>query len=897
MVTNRFNISTKFENGDVPSQSDFVEIFNSFVHKDEDKANIQMVEAGIDNERYVTPALLNAGLKNIGIITGNCYMPHKETFESTFSGTTLPLEKAPIQYSVKVFKNGQLLQEGPDYTVNYNTAIITFSGEVKDRNLEINYWYKNFSSNPGNGGEAIDFTNFLHTTGNETKKGILTFNNTTSTSTSGIVLTNSGAGATATALDISVSGTGKGIALQNSSTGTGVKVSNTGTGTGLHLNSSSASTGDPLKVTKDDIVKAKIDVDGNVTAKRFISSNGVATEFVKGDGSLDPTTYADNTKVIHNAGNEERDGALKLTHDSTPPEDVLTITKNNSANCLKLVQNSNSNATTSTFDTTTANVNRKAISIRKIDQENAFITHEGNVTATSFTSSTLRADITDGLLTIASSDSPTPSQGQAKLYAKTNGTTDMYVMGSDGVEKKIGAAGGGDLDNVLHKTGFATETKTGELVIDSGAANVSGLKLNRITQTRDTLANVPSSSYGLISIGNAFYRTSNSLIKIENKIASTIGTTMGGTYSLCYNNNNNKIYIGGNLSRIRSMNTDGTNNVIVATFSRGNQNFYGITIASDNNIYVLEYTTGYIHRSTPEGVKTEYFANVGSDRNSALISGDNGFIYAAHDNTICKVNIVSGEVTLFATTVKTIFSLFLHSDGYIYINNLDSVSRILLDGTDLTENWVSGLISPNRSAFGICSQGGELYVSDNTTISKLIQPQKVLKTDPTGLVVKTTYLEDVPYLKASDADLSSYAKLDSPTFTGAPTAPTAAVGTNTSQIATTAFVMATIAEPTQITITTTVNITTDTVDANSKKQIGKNVIINNGVSAINITVNGGVDFSASYLKHGTGAITFVQAGGRTLVVVNETAILNGAAGSTATISSIGTTDYLRISNV
>ena len=338
MVTNRFNISTKFENGDVPSQSDFIEIFNSFVHKDEDKANIQMVEAGIDNERYVTPALLNAGLKNIGIITGNCYMPHKETFESTFSGTTLPLEKPPIQYSVKVFKNGQLLQEGPDYTVNYNTAVITFSGEVKDRNLEINYWYKNFSSNPGNGGEAIDFTNFLHTTGNETKKGILTFNNTTSTSTSGIVLTNSGAGTTATALDISVSGTGKGIALQNSSTGTGVKVSNTGTGTGLHLNSSSASTGDPLKVTKDDIVKAKIDVDGNVTAKRFISSNGVATEFVKGDGSLDPITYADNTKVIHNAGNEERDGALKLTHDSTPPEDVLTITKNNSANCLKLVQ-------------------------------------------------------------------------------------------------------------------------------------------------------------------------------------------------------------------------------------------------------------------------------------------------------------------------------------------------------------------------------------------------------------------------------------------------------------------------------------------------------------------------------------------------------------------------------
>ncbi|MGE8342841.1 MAG: hypothetical protein ACN6OI_17570, partial [Flavobacterium sp.] len=104
-------------------------------------------------------------------------------------------------------------------------------------------------------------------------------------------------------------------------------------------------------------------------------------------------------------------------------------------------------------------------------------------------------------------------------------------------------------------------------------------------------------------------------------------------------------------------------------------------------------------------------------------------------------------------------------------------------------------------------------------------------------------------------------------------------------------------EPTQITITTTTSITTDTLDANGKKQIGKNVIISNGTSVINITVNGGTDFNASYLKHGTGAITFVQASGRTLVQVNTTATLNGAAGSTATISSIGTTDYLRISNV
>src|SRR6476620_12009498 len=111
MATDRTNIGYKFETGDIPSQSDFREIFDSFVHKDEDKADFQMVEGGIDNDHYVTPALLYTCLRNIGIVTGNCYMPHKENFEDSLNRTTILLEKLPIRYSVKVFKNGQLLPE------------------------------------------------------------------------------------------------------------------------------------------------------------------------------------------------------------------------------------------------------------------------------------------------------------------------------------------------------------------------------------------------------------------------------------------------------------------------------------------------------------------------------------------------------------------------------------------------------------------------------------------------------------------------------------------------------------------------------------------------------------------------------------------------------------------
>lgn len=100
----------------------------------------------------------------------------------------------------------------------------------------------------------------------------------------------------------------------------------------------------------------------------------------------------------------------------------------------------------------------------------------------------------------------------------------------------------------------------------------------------------------------------------------------------------------------------------------------------------------------------------------------------------------------------------------------------------------------------------------------------------------------------------------------------------------------------QIIITTSVNITTDTLDVSSFGQKGRNVILDNGVTAINLVVNGGVDFSAGYMKFGTGAITFLAGVGRTLVTVDGTAVLNGVVGSTAIITSVGTVDYLRISN-
>jgi|GEM_PF-1160094 len=142
MATLRNDFHNKFKDGDIPTHLDFVEIFDNFVHKEDDKANFQMVETGTDNEHYITPALLKAAFQNAGIIAGNCYVPIKN-FQDNFSGSSIQLDPAPIADSVKVYKNGQLLKEIEDYNVNNDSSVISFSDPISNRNIEVNYWAKN----------------------------------------------------------------------------------------------------------------------------------------------------------------------------------------------------------------------------------------------------------------------------------------------------------------------------------------------------------------------------------------------------------------------------------------------------------------------------------------------------------------------------------------------------------------------------------------------------------------------------------------------------------------------------------------------------------------------------------------------------------------------------------
>lgn len=262
MVTNRNDIGTKFETGDVPSQADFKEIFDSFVHKDEDKATAAMIDAGTDDEHYVTPALLRLGLQNIGAISGGGNLPIKENRDN-FTGAFIELEKLPIESSVKVFKNGQLLQEDDDYTINYETAVLTFSAAVENRNIEIDYWYKSSDPIPGNG------TNYVDLITNQTIYGNKGFADVTDFL--GIRIDNGGSN--------------RGLHVINNGDVEGVFIRSTDSGDSLVINDSTTATGTPLQIQKDGITKFTVDGNGQAMATSFVKSGSTSDDVLLGDGS------------------------------------------------------------------------------------------------------------------------------------------------------------------------------------------------------------------------------------------------------------------------------------------------------------------------------------------------------------------------------------------------------------------------------------------------------------------------------------------------------------------------------------------------------------------------------------------------------------------------------------
>ena len=161
------------------------------------------------------------------------------------------------------------------------------------------------------------------------------------------------------------------------------------------------------------------------------------------------------------------------------------------------------------------------------------------------------------------------------------------------------------------------------------------------------------------------------------------------------------------------------------------------------------------------------------------------------------INVSSGGVSFNVPTQTshlTNNSNFVADANYVHTdNNFTSTLKTKLDGiaAGAEVNVVEG-ISQTSTGVGVdlsLSSGIlSLLASTGTITEDTTNPSRNYYV--TGLTVATTLGGVRTYI---DNNLALKANIASPTFTGTPTAPTAAAGTDTTQIATTAFVTTAIA--------------------------------------------------------------------------------------------------------
>ena len=134
--------------------------------------------------------------------------------------------------------------------------------------------------------------------------------------------------------------------------------------------------------------------------------------------------------------------------------------------------------------------------------------------------------------------------------------------------------------------------------------------------------------------------------------------------------------------------------------------------------------------------------------------------------------------------------------GHIYLTGAQANSS-----TGNTSQIVFGTNAENGNHVVISSNTGALVINPttSTTTNQIVLYLNKASVFPSGISANVTgNLTGTASKATADADgntiTSTYAKLASPTFTGTPKAPTASKGTNTTQIATTAFVQTGLAD-------------------------------------------------------------------------------------------------------
>lgn len=227
-------------------------------------------------------------------------------------------------------------------------------------------------------------------------------------------------------------------------------------------------------------------------------------------------------------------------------------------------------------------------------------------------------------------------------------------------------------------------------------------------------------------------------------------------------------------------------------------------------------------------------------------------------NTLNPVDFVAFDSPISVTSTQEKLLVLTSSSQKPAINLINSGNanwNVTLGTITSTTPFVIETEGTTTPQFTLM-QNGNLTLSGSLTATTLIGTLDGRATSLTGLAATIIELNRVAGISSNIQDqLNLKAPIAAPTFTGIPSAPTAAVGTNTTQIATTAFIQSTIANGINATtsntaaalsanyitdITTTPETSGITVSPTTASSAKTAVISMSGTYTGNLVITGGI---------------------------------------------------------
>lgn len=211
-----------------------------------------------------------------------------------------------------------------------------------------------------------------------------------------------------------------------------------------------------------------------------------------------------------------------------------------------------------------------------------------------------------------------------------------------------------------------------------------------------------------------------------------------------------------------------------------------ITTALNTKVDVASYTAADVL------AKLLTVDGSGSGIDADLLDGQTGSYYNSGDNIVWSATPTAGKFNTSATT--PVGSTRLNYEGYFYPTwvNLSGSSDTSVTATHYyVETASDGFVRPKTLANVKTEIVTKAAVEASLTGNITTHTHSNITLTSLGLTATATELNYVSRVTSDiQTQLNNKVSAVSPALTGTPTAPTATVGTNTTQIATTAFVLA-----------------------------------------------------------------------------------------------------------